>query len=54
MKFFVAMAGVGLAALIVAVLGFAIHLRRSAIAAWVVVGLSLIGAAVASQVRVIT
>ncbi|HJS26897.1 MAG TPA: hypothetical protein VJ913_07220 [Actinomycetota bacterium] len=53
-KFFVATAGMGLAALVVAVLGLAIHPRRSAIVAWVAVGLTLIGVAVASQVRVIT
>lgn len=54
MKFFIATAGVGLGWLIAAVLGFAMGLRRSAIAAAVVVGVALIGVAVASQVRSIS
>jgi len=54
MKFFVATAGVGLAVLVAAFLGFAIRLRRTAIAAAVAFGVALIGLAVVSQIRDIT
>ena len=53
-KFFVATAGVGTAVLIAAVLGLAVGLRRAAIASGIGVGLTLIGLAVASQIRVMT
>lgn len=54
MKFLVATGGVGVAALVAGLLGFAVGLRRSAITAVMVVGLVFIGLAVASQIRAIT
>jgi hypothetical protein len=54
MRFLVAMASLGLAVLIAAVLGLAIRLRRSAVVFETVLGLALIGVGVASQIRAIT
>jgi hypothetical protein len=54
MKFFVATAGVGLAMLVAAFLGFTMRLGRTAIVAAVAVGVALISLAVVSQIRAVT
>jgi hypothetical protein len=50
MKVFVATAGVGTAVVLAALLGLALRLRRTAVAG-IIVGLALIGLAVASLLR---